>query len=78
MLENRFKHYETYSDDELLAERERVKEELESDKATADDPSTSSEQISELLSSDIPFEEDALEAINHLLRDRGIEPSRTR
>ena len=72
MNENRFKFLLDLSDDELISAKEHLEEELENDRETANSPSISSDHRSELLNSDIPYEEEKLDAINAILSDRGI------
>jgi len=76
MSENRFKYLQEYEDNELLSTKEKLEDELERDRQMASDPFTNSEQKSELLNSDIPYEEDLLSAITAEIEARGLDRGR--
>ena len=69
---NRFHHIEELSDEEILKLKEEIQKEIDDYKEKVYDKSTSSEELSEISNSDLPYAEDQMDYINMVIDKRGL------
>jgi hypothetical protein len=76
MDENRWLYLNNFDDAALIAEREATNAEIDRLNAQLKDPYVSSTNKSEIENDDLPYEEQKLEALEALIKERGLEKSR--
>ena len=76
MDENRWLYLKNMDDGALISERDATKAEIDRLNDQLNDPYVSSSNKSEIENSDLPYEEQKLEALEALIKERGLEKSR--
>ena len=71
-MANRFQYLEELNDETLLKELEDIKEEIASYEDKLYEGTASSEELSEIRNSDLPYAEDKLDYPNMIASSRGL------
>ena len=72
-MKNRFKYLNELNDEQLLFEKEGVKNEIQNLLSTLEDKNISHYEKSEIKNSDLPYEKDKLLYIEYLIEERNLE-----